>query len=287
MLEAVACEIALDGVAPWALDVAALAKRSGVGVTRLRGVLGEPQALLEAVLEEALSRVEADVAQAFRRHTRWLDAIKAALLELLGFIEREPALGRLLVVYATGGGEPQTSRAREVMAKMAAELDSARGEPAAVGRPPLPDASLIALGAATAILQNGLLADRPREPMELFGSLVSALTLPYLGPAVARREMSRPAPRAQEPTVVESFDDRLRPELPYRTRLALEAIAAHPGASNREVAERAGIVDQGQVSKLLSRLAQRGLIEKLGERRTRGAPNAWQLTARGESLIAG
>jgi DNA-binding MarR family transcriptional regulator len=66
----------------------------------------------------------------------------------------------------------------------------------------------------------------------------------------------------------------------------LSAIADYPGASNREVAERAGVVDQGQISKLLARLEARGLIAKIGEGRTRGAPNAWRLTERGESLMS-
>jgi DNA-binding PadR family transcriptional regulator len=65
----------------------------------------------------------------------------------------------------------------------------------------------------------------------------------------------------------------------------LSAIAAYPGASNREVADRAGIVDQGQVSKLLNRLQARGLITKIGEGRTRGAPNSWCLSERGELVL--
>jgi DNA-binding MarR family transcriptional regulator len=74
--------------------------------------------------------------------------------------------------------------------------------------------------------------------------------------------------------------------LTYRTARVLAAIEDYPGASNREVAERAGIVDQGQISKLLSRLEARQLIEKLGEGKTRGAPNAWRLTEQGEWLMS-
>jgi DNA-binding MarR family transcriptional regulator len=73
--------------------------------------------------------------------------------------------------------------------------------------------------------------------------------------------------------------------LTYRTARVLRAIADYPGASNREVAERAGIVDQGQVSKLLSRLEARELIVKIGEGRTRGAPNSWSLSEQGELVL--
>src|SRR5207249_4275811 len=73
--------------------------------------------------------------------------------------------------------------------------------------------------------------------------------------------------------------------LTHRTTLVLTSIGDYPGASNREVAERAGIADQGQMSKLLARLEARQLVERLGDARARGAPNAWRLTPRGEAIL--
>ena len=67
----------------------------------------------------------------------------------------------------------------------------------------------------------------------------------------------------------------------YRTARVLTAIAANPGASNRAVAAAAGIVDEGQASKLLKRLAGLGLIENIANDREPGEANAWRLTARG------
>ena len=58
----------------------------------------------------------------------------------------------------------------------------------------------------------------------------------------------------------------------------------HPDASNREVAAAAGIGDQGQMSKLLARLARLGLIENLGVGQAKGGSNAWRLTADGARL---
>jgi predicted transcriptional regulator len=73
--------------------------------------------------------------------------------------------------------------------------------------------------------------------------------------------------------------------LTYRTVRVLEAIgelrAPGPHPSNRQVAEAAGIRDQGQVSKLLARLQQLGLIENAGDGLAKGEPNAWMLTKRG------
>jgi DNA-binding MarR family transcriptional regulator len=72
--------------------------------------------------------------------------------------------------------------------------------------------------------------------------------------------------------------------LTYRTARVLEGIAEHPGASNRQVSEYGGIEDQGQVSKLLRRLASLGLLSNAGGGHLSGEPNEWTLTAKGEQV---
>jgi DNA-binding MarR family transcriptional regulator len=69
----------------------------------------------------------------------------------------------------------------------------------------------------------------------------------------------------------------------YRSLRVLTAITETPGASNRDVAQAAGIGDQGQISRLLRRLAEQGLVENQGLPRN-GAPKRWYLTDRGEAL---
>jgi DNA-binding IclR family transcriptional regulator len=70
----------------------------------------------------------------------------------------------------------------------------------------------------------------------------------------------------------------------YRTTRVLCAIGDSPGLSNREIAEAAGLADEGQTSKLLRRLERRGLVENFGIGQTYGGPNAWSLTAYGEHV---
>lgn len=55
-------------------------------------------------------------------------------------------------------------------------------------------------------------------------------------------------------------------------------------ASNREVADAAGVHDQGQISKLLARLERLGLLHNNGDGQPRGEPNAWALTNRGKEI---
>jgi hypothetical protein len=76
--------------------------------------------------------------------------------------------------------------------------------------------------------------------------------------------------------------------LTYRTVRVLTAIAelggrgVHP--SNREIGVASGMNDQGQISKLLSRLHRLGLIDNTVAGPGRGAPNAWALTPKGAEI---
>jgi hypothetical protein len=72
-----------------------------------------------------------------------------------------------------------------------------------------------------------------------------------------------------------------RVRVTYLTAKVLEYLADHPDSSNREIAEHAGILDEGQISKMLVRLEGLGLIENPGRVPIKGAPNAWTLTRRG------
>ena len=70
----------------------------------------------------------------------------------------------------------------------------------------------------------------------------------------------------------------------YRTLRVLAAVAALPGGSNREIADHAGISDQGQISRLLARLERLGLVAQHRPGQAKGETNAWTLTAKGEQV---
>jgi chromosome segregation and condensation protein ScpB len=111
---------------------------------------------------------------------------------------------------------------------------------------------------------------------------MAMIVLPYLGPAAARRELAKPVPKTANAHRPERNPlGRLEMRLTYRTVRVLMAIAARPGSSNRVVAEAAEVSDQGQMSKLLARLQQLGLIQNTGGGASRGEPNAWTLTNKG------
>jgi AcrR family transcriptional regulator/DNA-binding MarR family transcriptional regulator len=70
--------------------------------------------------------------------------------------------------------------------------------------------------------------------------------------------------------------------LTVRSRMALEAVAERPGLNNREVSEVIGLADQGQVSRIMRRLQEQGLVENTQAQAKRLA-RAWRLTADGEA----
>ena len=291
ILEAMAEAMAERGAAGSAVTMADVIARAGVSSTAFHEAFADRDACLLAAFDLGVRRAPKLVVAAYDGEPRWLDAIKAGLAAFLYFLEDEPAMGRLLVVYATSGGEQVLLRRAKILGALAAAIDRGRLERAAGKRQPPAVIAEGVVGAVLAVLQNRLLAQESGPVMELFGSLVSIIVLPYLGSGVARRELTRPAPRirvgpggaAERAGGPIEHGGHVR--LTYRTARVLRAIADYPGASNREVADRAGIVDQGQISKLLNRLEGRGLIVKTGEGRTRGAPNSWCLTEFGEQVL--
>jgi DNA-binding MarR family transcriptional regulator len=133
-----------------------------------------------------------------------------------------------------------------------------------------------------------LLEDRSCSLVQLMNPLMGIIVQPYLGAAAARRELERRPPISPEiaENVMRDPFKGLEIRFTYRTARVLARIADHPGASNRLIADTAGVVDEGQISRLLTRLHRSGLIENLGEGRSKGEPNAWSLTARGEAIFA-
>jgi DNA-binding MarR family transcriptional regulator len=66
--------------------------------------------------------------------------------------------------------------------------------------------------------------------------------------------------------------------------MALAAVAGRPGLNNREVSEIVGLSDQGQISRMMKRLSDHGLVENAQAHSKRQA-RAWRLTADGEAVI--
>jgi AcrR family transcriptional regulator len=271
------------------IALADIAARAEVSPRRLRAQFPDVEACFLAAFEWCSEYAGAAMAQAYAGEHGWVEATRSALVAALELIERESDLARLWIVYALGGGPRVLHSRAAAIATLAEHIDRGRLEARVRAEPPAITAEGV-VGALLVVLQTRLLAPTPERPTALRGELMSLIMLPYLGSAVAKRELARPAGRSpsgrrpQPPRSGRSVIDGVGPRLSYRTARVLTAIAERPGSSNREVANRAEVVDQGQISKLLSRLEAQGLIANVGGGGLRGAPNAWELTLRGEQI---
>jgi AcrR family transcriptional regulator/DNA-binding MarR family transcriptional regulator len=255
---------------------------------------------LLAVFEDAVDLIRREVLAATGAAGRdWRERVRAGLWAILSFLDREPVLARVCVVQTLRSGTRPLERREEVLTELARVLDEGRGESARGGAcPPLTSEGLI--GAVSTILYGRLCRGEHPPLTTIFGELMEIIVLPYLGPSAARKEHARAAPA---PVPVAGVSDaeagilvgdghggrdplaELPMRLTYRTARVMEAVADSPGVSNRAIGEHAGMTDQGQISRLLSRLRRLGLVVNGGEGHARGEANAWMLTETGRRVV--
>jgi AcrR family transcriptional regulator len=286
--------VAEQGVA--AATVATVVARAGVSRRTFYELFSDREACFLAAFDHAIARATAVVLPAYEGVSGsregavgWRERVRAGLAAWLGLLDAEPDLGALCVVYSLGAGPIALERRAEIVSALIAVVDEGRGVARRGARGGASLALLTAEGVVGAVLAviHARLAARDRRPLAgLLGELMSMIVLPYQGAAAANKELARPAPVAvgRPRRVVGDPLRDLDMRLTYRTVRVLIAIASNPGDSNRQVGEAAEIADQGQISKLLQRLASLGLVENTGAGHQRGEANAWQLTARGHDV---
>jgi AcrR family transcriptional regulator len=295
-------EVALERGAS-EVTVAHVVSRAGVSRRTFYEIFSDREDCLLAALEDGLERVAVVVVPAYdgkgtaRGARGWRERIRTALVELLGLFDEDPGLARLVVVESLAAGPRALERRNIVLERLIAVVDEGRtltgisGKVGAGAEPPALTAEGV-VGAVSSILYARLAGTRTGEAeqqslIELTGPLMGMIVLPYLGKAAAARELARPVPtrRASSVRVAGNYPFRdLGMRLTYRTLRVLDAVAANPDASNRLVGTYAGIADQGQISKLLSRLKRLGMIDNVAGPPGTGAPNAWRLTEKGWAM---
>jgi AcrR family transcriptional regulator len=271
------------------MTVAQVISRARVSRKTFYDVFADREDCFLAAFDQALAQARLLVKEAHDAEGGWREGIRSGLGRLLLFMDEEPGLAKLCVVEALGAGERVLERRAAVLDELAAKVDQGRFVMNGTRKPPEVTAEGL-VGAVFAVIHTRLLEGSGEPLTNLLGPLMSMLVLPYLGARAAARELSRPEleihrerrrpvrTRSQDP--LQGLDMRLT----YRTVRVLMVISEHPGASNREIAEGSGIVDQGQISKLLTRLARLHLVENVGDGQEKGAANAWHLTPRGAQV---
>jgi AcrR family transcriptional regulator len=307
-------EVAMRGAS--SVTVARVIARAGVSRRLFYEQFADIEDCFLATFDWAVSQSRAVAEEAYLAQKSWREGIRNALAALLRFFDEQPLLAQLCIVHAAGGGPRVLEHRSQVIDELCDVVDRGRSETTG-SRVSGPVVAEGVVGAVLAVLYSRLLARSAGEGdvrltvdgnftggsdgsgqktalIAMHGELMSLVVLPYLGASVAAKELHKPPPAPvsrSRATPIESLPaGRARLEeqgarMTYRTVRVLRAIAELPAGSNREVAERAGIVDQGQISKILTRLELQGLLENRGgSGAARGTPNSWWLTERGETL---
>jgi AcrR family transcriptional regulator len=292
------------------VTVAHVVERAGVSRRTFYELYSDREACFLDAFDDGIARASHHVLDAYDPDAKWVRRVRSALAGLLAFLDAERGVGRLLIVGSLGAGQDALRRRERGIAQIIALVEEGRLQ-AKVGAelPPLTAEGIV--GGVLSVLHSRLLVTpspsatrgvraRKRNSrandgeegslLQLTGPLMSMIVLPYLGPAAARRELARPVPASPgqgKPVPADPLRD-VPMRLTYRTVRVLSVIAelSERGSdpSNREIAIGAEMNDQGQVSKLLTRLAGLGLIENTPAGRAPGAPNAWTLTPKGHEI---
>jgi AcrR family transcriptional regulator len=251
---------------------------------------------LEAVLDLGLTLPSELIVRAFVGEQDWRDGVRAALAELLVFFDSEPLLTRVWFgeVLAVGSWALE-HRERNIAAVSA--LVVAHWFPDGSGQVD----EVLVRGVMTSVLGalTTHVVTRCPEPMAmLLVPLTRLVMAPFLdeeavqGEVVRAEELTREILAAGRLSPLGSEGEGVAPgvELPgmlanptaRRARECVLYLAQHPGASNNEVGVGVGISHEGQISRLLARLAGSGLLDKRAG--GPGRPNAWTLTPEGERV---
>ncbi|HEY5046292.1 MAG TPA: TetR/AcrR family transcriptional regulator [Solirubrobacteraceae bacterium] len=284
------------------MTVRRVSGRAGVSNKTFYDLFADREDCFLAAFDHAVDQLAVVVLPAWEGESEWGAGIRAGLGALLGFLDGEPAPRRLLFVEALGAGPRVLERRAQISEVLRRAVDEGRaGVRAGRELPPLTAEGVV--GAAFSVIHARLLQEDPGSLLALLGPLMATIVLPYRGHAAAARELGRRVPEPASGSVQRNgaiaFEgprgragdqSRLIDFRPtQRTQMVLAAVAELGGRgsnpSNREVSDLARVQDQGQISKLLSRLEGLGLLHNTGGH-TQGVPNAWGLTPRGEEVLS-
>jgi AcrR family transcriptional regulator len=291
------------------LAVRAVAERAGVSSKTFYDLFEDREGCFLAAFDDGVERLMEVARAAYAAQEDWVAGIRAGLGALLAFLDREPALCRLVLVEALGVGPRVLARRAEVLDGVASLVDRGREDAKTAGElPPMTAAGVV--GAAFSVVHARLI-ERDAEPdrdaglkrdvaplVGLLSELMATIVLPYRGRDAATRELSRPAPKLPpqaalpQPTGNERSTARaVSPgdfRLTVRRHAVLSAVAELCGEGfepcNREVSERIALADQSQVSRLMMGLQRQGLVENT-RAGVLGTRKAWRVTPQGRALL--
>jgi AcrR family transcriptional regulator/DNA-binding MarR family transcriptional regulator len=179
------------------LSAARVSARAGMSTKTFYDLFADREDCFLAVFDRAVAELATAVGPVWSGRGDWVRRVRGAVVALLGCLERDPALARIVFVEALAAGPRVLARRVEVLDRVAGLVDEGRvGAPA--GLPGDPGRSALVaegvVGAAFGIVHARLLEEHPESLLELAGPVVATVVLPYRGREVSARELARPVP---------------------------------------------------------------------------------------------
>ncbi len=168
-----------------------ISERAGVSSRTFYECFGDREDCFLATFNYAVAGLELELRAGWESQLGWTARVRGALAALLLALDREPAVARLVFVEALAAGPRVLARRARVLESLAGVIDEGRVNAKAPGALP-PLVAEAAVGATFSVIHARLLELRPRPLVELLGSLMAAIVLPYRGMGAAARELESP-----------------------------------------------------------------------------------------------
>ncbi|HYI99617.1 MAG TPA: TetR/AcrR family transcriptional regulator [Thermoleophilaceae bacterium] len=172
------------------VPVAEVIRRAGVSRKTFYELYASKEECFVALYDQELERLLFPTLQAFQGTESWVDRLRTALGVLLGALAADPAAARLCFVEVLSAGPKALARRNGAMAKLDPLFDRANVS-TAVGSTRPRAVTAGAVGYLSEVLNREIAAGRTTELPELRAELMYTLTLPFVGPHNAGKELAR------------------------------------------------------------------------------------------------
>ena len=178
------------------VPVAAVIARAGVSRKTFYEHYASKEQCFVALYEQELERLFAPALQAFAGTEAWIDRLRTALGVLLGGIAADPVAARICFVEVLAAGPQALARRNGAMASLDVLFDRDNVS-TAVGSSRPRAVTAGAVGYLSEVLNREIAAGRIERLPELRAELMYTLTLPFVGPHNASRELEREGGEAE------------------------------------------------------------------------------------------
>jgi AcrR family transcriptional regulator len=186
------------------VPVAAVIARAGISRKTFYEHYASKEECFVALYELELERLFAPTLQAFAGTEGWVDRLRTALGVLLGGLAADPVAARICFIEVLAAGPTALARRNDAMARLDVLFDGEHVS-SAVGATRPRAVTAGAIGYLSEVLNREIREGRVEQLPELRAELMYTLTLPFVGPHNASRELERDAEITADAATERSF----------------------------------------------------------------------------------